>query len=108
MQVNPGLPAALLQIVAREQQGGDFICAVGELCLLLFLLGSDAALQLYSTGVRQSDGRSIVLLIEQAAGGHYPLAAIGAGLYLAELYSVTHVFYLVILARHENEVAVVV
>ena len=56
MQVNPGLPATLLQIVSREQQGGDFICAVGELCLLLFLLGSDAALQFYGTGVRQSDG----------------------------------------------------
>ena len=55
MQVNFGLPAALLQIVAREQQGGYFICAVGELCLLLQLLGSDAALQPDGTGMRQSD-----------------------------------------------------
>ena len=31
-------------------------CAVGELRLLLQLLGSDAALQFYGTGVRQSDG----------------------------------------------------
>lgn len=56
MQVDLGLPAALLQIVAREQHGCNFICAVGELCLLLQLLGSDAALQFYGTGVRQSDG----------------------------------------------------
>ena len=56
MQVNFGLPAALLQIVAREQQGGNFISTVGELSLLLQLLGSDAALQFYGTGVRQSDG----------------------------------------------------
>ena len=35
MQVNLGLPAALLQIVAREQQGGYFISTVGELCLCL-------------------------------------------------------------------------
>ena len=56
MQVNFGLPAALLQIVAREQHGCNFICAVGELCLLLQLLGSDAALQPYGTSMRQSDG----------------------------------------------------
>ena len=56
MQVDLGLPVALLQIVAYEQQGGDFICAVGELRLLLQLLGSYAALQFYGTGVRQSDG----------------------------------------------------
>lgn len=36
MQVDLGLPVALLQIVAYEQQGGDFVCAVGELGLLLF------------------------------------------------------------------------
>ena len=56
MQVNFGLPAALLQIVAREQQGGNFISTVGELCLLLQLFGGNAALQPYGTGMRQSDG----------------------------------------------------
>ena len=58
MQVDLGLPVALLQIVAYEQQGGDFICAVGELRLLLQLLGSDAALTALACGSPMGEASS--------------------------------------------------
>ena len=49
-----------------------------------------------------------LFLIEQAAGAHDALAGVRAGFNFAELDAVTHVFYLMILARNEYQLATLV